>query len=398
MSKQEGTIPLREIAGAYLRVGATAFGGPAMLPQLRRAALRRGWLTDHELDEGLALVQLYPGPIGVDLVAYIGFKLRGVPGAVVAATGFLLPSFVFMVLLSAVYFTAGTLPWVSTLFRGLEALVVGMLLHLALDLGSRNLRNPREAMVGFTAFAALLFHVNALVIVLVALALGALVLRPEAAPGNPGRPRALARAPGAPRRWLGIGAVVAGVVGGALSAWALGSTVGSMGLVFFKIGSVAFGNGTTILPLIQADVVDARHWLTMNQFADGIALGQITPGPFLITAAFIGYKLGGVGAAALATFAMFAPSFAMTLVFTELFARVKDLGPARGALAGVMASFAGMVAVMVLQLGDLALKGPSPLVLAAGGFVGVRFLKLDAAWVLGGGLALWAAASAAGLA
>jgi chromate transporter len=198
-------------------------------------------------------------------------------------------------------------------------------------------------------------------------------------------------------RWVGIGIVVAVVLAGAVFAWALQSEIGAMGLVFFKIGAVAFGNGTTIIPLIQADVVDAQHWLTLNQFADGIALGQITPGPFLITAAFVGYKMGGVFGATLATFAMFSPSFAMTLVFTELFAHVRNLSRIRGALAGVLASFVGLLAVVILQLGGVALTTPAAMTLAAAAFVGVRFFKLDVVWVFVGGIGVWAVLLALGM-
>jgi chromate transporter len=126
----------------------------------------------------------------------------------------------------------------------------------------------------------------------------------------------------------------------------------------------------------------------LNQFADGIALGQVTPGPFLITAAFVGYKMGGVFGATLATFAMFSPSFVMTLIFTEAFSHVRDLRVIRGALAGVLASFVGLLAVVVLQLGTVALKGPATFALAAGAFVAVRYfigfyqsrLTLNPAW------------------
>ena len=132
-----------------------------------------------------------------------------------------------------------------------------------------------------------------------------------------------------------------------------------------------------------------HHYLTLNQFADGIALGQITPGPFLITAAFIGYKMGGVFGAALATFAIFSPSIVMTLLFTELFSHLRTLKIVRGALAGVLASFVGMLAVVILHLGGVALISPSAFVFAALAFVAVRWFKLDIHWVFAGGLILW---------
>ncbi len=381
-------VSLVTIALAYLRVGATAFGF-AILQQLKAVALGRGWLTEEEFNEGLALVQLYPGPIMVDLTAYVGYKLRGVLGAVVATTCFILPSFILMLALSALYFALGNLPWVHPLFLGLEALVVGILAQITLDLGARNVQSRAQAVIALAAFAALLFKINAILIVLGALALGALFIRPEAKGGS--KPRETKSTSTTRRQWAGIGIVVAVVFAVAGFAWSLQSEIGAMGLVFFKIGAVAFGNGTTIIPLIQADVVDAQHWLSLNQFADGIALGQITPGPFLITAAFVGYKMGGVFGATLATFAMFSPSFAMTLIFTEIFARLRNLKPIRGALAGVLASFVGLLAVVILQLGGVALTTPAALALAAAAFVAVRWFKLDVVWVFVGGIALWAA-------
>jgi chromate transporter len=363
----------------------TAFGF-TILQKLKALVLDNRWLSEEELNEGLALVQLYPGPLMVDLTAYVGYKLRGVPGAVLATTGFILPSFVLMLILSWLYFTRGNLPWVPPLFLGLEALVVGLVLNITLDMGGRNVQNRIQAFITLVAFAALLFKVNAILIVLVALALGALLLRPQAQ-GNPS-PVSLPHDLRRTRGWFAIAAVTAVVLAGVTFAWLLHSEVGTMGLVFFKIGAVAFGSGTTIIPLIQADVVDTQHWLTLNQFADGIALGQVTPGPFLITAAFVGYKMGGVFGATLATFAMFSPSFVMTLIFTEAFSHVRDLRVIRGALAGVLASFVGLLAVVVLQLGTVALKGPATFALAAGAFVAVRYfigfyqsrLTLNPAW------------------
>ena len=362
----------------------------AILQKLKALVMDNHWLSEEEMNEGLALVQLYPGPIMVDFTAYVGYKLRGVPGAILATLGFILPSYGLMLILSAFYFAAGNLPWVHPLFLGLEALVIGILFNVTLDLGARNIQNRVQAVIALFAFAALLFKANAILIVLVALALGASLIRPAAGAGkSKGASVPHATAPIARTRWMGIGAVIVVVLAVAAFAWSLGSDVGALGLALFKIGAVAFGNGTTIIPLIQADVVDTNHWLTLNQFADGIALGQITPGPFLITAAFIGYKMGGVLGATLATFAIFSPSFAMTLVFTEIFARVRNLQAVRGALAGVLASFVGLLAVVILQLGGVALTTPAAIALAAAAFVAVRWFKVDIIWVFVGGLVVW---------
>jgi chromate transporter len=346
------------------------------------------WLTDDEMNDGLAMVQLYPGPLMVDFTAYVGYKLRGVLGAVLATIGFILPSFILMSVLSAVYFAAGSLPWVHSLFLGLEALVVGVLLNVTLDMGGRNLQTRTQAVIMALAFGALLFKLNAILIVLVALGLGAWLIRPQMGK-KPGAGKQAQAETESPRQWLGIAAVVVVILAVVVFSWSLKSEIGGLALSLFKIGSVAFGNGSAIIPLIQAEVVDVHHWMPLSQFADGIALGQITPGPFLITATFIGYKLAGFWGGLLATFAIFSPSFAMTLVFTEVFAHLKNLAPVRGALMGVMASFVGLLAVVLLQLGGVALTTPAALALAAAAFVAVRWFKVDILWVFLGGVALW---------
>jgi chromate transporter len=390
--KTKNKIPLVTIFLSYLELGLTAFGF-TILQKLKSLVQKNAWLTEEEMNEGLALVQLYPGPMMVDFTAYVGYRLRGVWGALLATTGFILPSFVLMMILSAAYFAAGSLPWVHTLFLGLEALVVGVLINIVFDFGERAIKGPIQAVIALAAFTAMLYKVNAVWIILVTLAVGAFFLKPQDGVGG----IQSVKPPLSTRIWLPIIVVVISVVGVAIFAWGLHSEVGQMGLSFFKIGSIAFGNGTTILPLIQADVVDANHWMNMNQFADGIALGQITPGPFLITAAFIGYKMGGIGPALLATFAIFSPSFAMTVIFTELFSRLGDLKVVRGALSGILASFVGLMIVVVLQLSQVGITGSTSLVLAGGAFIAARYVKLDIGFIFIGGLALWMSLNGLGI-
>jgi chromate transporter len=392
-------VSLWTIFTSYFIVGLTAFG-MAILQKLKALVMDHHWLSEEEMNEGLAMVQLYPGPLMVDFAAYVGYKLRGVLGAILATTGFILPSFVLMSVLSAFYFAAGNLPWVHPLFLGLEALVVGILLNVTLEMGGRNIQNRTQAVIMVLAFAALLFKLNAILIVLVALALGAWLIRPTASAGKmAGAGNSAPKAEPVPaKRWAGIGLVVAAILAVVAFSWSLNSEMGGLALSLFKIGSVAFGNGTAIIPLIQSEAVDTHHWMSLSQFADGIALGQITPGPFLITATFIGYKLAGFWGGLLATFAIFSPSFAMTLGFTEVFARIRNLKAVRGALAGVMASFVGLLAVVLLQLGGVALTGPAAFAMAGAAFVAVRWFKIDILWVFVVGVTLWGGLLALGLA
>ena len=386
-------VSLLTILLAYLQAGFTAFGS-AITQKLLALVSNRKWLSAEEIDDGFALVQLYPGPMMVDFTAYVGYKLRGVPGAIVATTGFILPAYLLMLGVSVLYFNfnTGNLPWVQPFFVGLEAIVVGIVAHLALDFGARVIKGRVQALIAVLAFGALLYKVNPVLIIAVSLALGMAMLRPAQATALRTAPRPARFSP-----WIAIGVVTAVIIAVAVFAATLQSDVGRMALSFFKIGSVAFGNGVTIMPLVQADVVDTYGWLSQAQFTDGIALGQITPGPGLITATFVGYKLAGFWGATLATFAIFSPSFAMTLIFTEVFTRLRSLRLIRGAMAGVLASFVGLLVVMALQLGATAFKGPAALTLAAGALVAVRYFKLDVVWVFAGGLVLWGVALALGI-
>jgi chromate transporter len=391
-------IPLWSIFSAYFMIGLTAFG-MAIIQKIRVMVIGKNWLSEEEVNEGMGMVQLYPGPLMVDFSAYVGYKLRGVIGAILATTGFILPTFVLMSVLSAFYFSAGNLPWVHPLFLGVEALVVGIVLNVTLEMGGRNIQTRTQAVIMVLAFGALLFKVNSILIVLVALGLGAWLIRPAAGVGKmagAGKPTSDVR-PVSLKRWASIGAVVLVVLAVVGFSWTLKSEIGALALSMFKIGSVAFGNGYTIVSLIQTEAVETHAWLTMNQFADALALGQITPGSILIIATFLGYKLAGFWGGLLATFAIFSPSFAMTLVFTEIFTRIRDLKVVRGALAGVMASFVGLLVVVLLQLGGVALTSPAAFALAGAAFVAVRWFKIDILWIFIGGLAVWGGLLALGL-
>lgn len=362
----------------------------AILQKLKKLVLQNHWLTEEEMNDGLAMVQLYPGPIMVDFTAYAGYKLRGVPGALVATLGFITPTTLLVLVLSSVYFQYGSLSWVQSLFTGLGALVVGVVLNVTLDFGKRAIKGRIEALIMLAAFAGLAFKLNAAWIVITALLFGAFFIRPKSSKKlSPTDEETIQVTQSEHSGWGGVILATGIVLLVAVFSWLLSGDTGRMGLSFFKIGSIAFGNGMTILPLVQADAVDTYHWLSTQQFIDGIAISQITPGPFLVIATFIGYKLGGIWAALLATFAMFSPSFIMTLVMTKIYGRVQNLAFVKGALAGVLAGFVGMLAMIILQLGHSGVTGPASLTLAAAAFVAVRWFKVDILWVFLGGVTLW---------
>ncbi len=377
---------LIEIFLAYLEIGLTAYGF-AILPKLKKVITNHGWLSKDELDEGLAMVQLYPGPIMFNLATYGAYRAGGVIGAFIGTLAFVTPTFILMMVLSSLYFSAGKILWVGQILMGLKAIVVGIILHVTIELGERSIRGIPEGAIFILSFVALLIGVNTIFIVLAAFIAGALFIK------RPNKQEDLVVKTTTPQsHWGGIIGAGVVVLAGVLISLTLVPPIRAMALSFFKIGALAFGNGVTILPLIQADAVNHYHWLTMGEFMDGIALGQVTPGPILITAAFIGYKLGGVWTALLATFAIFSPSFVFTLIMSEIYSRIKHIKYIKGALRGVLPAFVGLLAVMVLEMGKVGITGFSTLLLAAAAFISIKYFKLDVIWIFLGGLILWAGA------
>jgi chromate transporter len=379
---------LPELFRVFFEIGLTSFG-MAILQSVRSVPVKRRWLSRAEIDEGLGLVQLYPGAMMVDLVAYIGYRTRRVRGALVAAAGFVAPSLVLMRGLSWLYTAYGATPGMSSMVVGLDAIVVGVVASVALDFATQHSRGPTAALLGLTAFAVGAAGANLLWVVVVGFLVGAVALRPGVAPS------ALAGSPDETsfsRSRLAMAFIPAALVlAGVGVAVFAGGTVRDLVSTMATIGSLAFGNGNTILPVLQQDVVTTNHWLSPQEFGVGVAFGQVTPGPILITAAFVGFRVGGLLGGVLAVLAIFAPSVAMTTVAAEFYPYLRRHSWVKGAIAGIMAVFVGLLATVVLSLGRQVLTVPAALVLAGGAFVAIRALKLNPLAVFGAGLVVWTA-------
>ena len=356
---------LLEIVKTALYVGSVGYGGPAILGLMKKViAHEKKWVTEEEFMNALSLSQILPGAHGVTLFGYIGQKLKGAWGGILAPFAFAFPAMAAITVLAWAYFTYGDLKFVHSIFMGLGAMVVALLVNATLMMGNSVFQGKGvNILKGFAiaafSFAGILFlRWNVVVIILLSGALGALFFRSGGAPGlekppGPGRPGA---APARPAT-AGWGNLLPQAMLAALLAvifWFFAGTW-TIFATFLKIGSLAFGGGFTAIPIIQSVVVDGMHWLDLKAFRDGIALGQITPGPVFITATFIGYKVQGIVGAFVATIGIFTPSLVAMTLISRAHAKIRNLGIVRAFIRGFLSGFIGLLLFVVLQFGTQSL-------------------------------------------
>ncbi len=310
-------------------------------------------MTERDITDGIAVGEVMPGAALVDFVSYLGFLLRRVRGSFLAMLLFILPSFALMVLLSFLYLKFGELSLVRVVLRGLSAIMIALIIKVVIDIYRSGVKEPKFLSASAVALFLLVLDVN-IVIILVVGVLGTI--------GYGMFSKQLIRKKG--RRLLPTAGEVKDYV--RVNIWILWSLsllvivnasiyffappVAIMNGVLFKIGLLTFGNGYTMLPFIYKEVVLNFHWLTPKEFSDGIVLGQITPGPVVITATFIGYKVAGLFGAATATLSIFLPSTILVTLAAGSFVKYKDSKWAEFAMKGVLSSFIGLLILVVAQL------------------------------------------------
>jgi chromate transporter len=430
-------VSLGHIARAFLGIGLASFS-LAALGEARDCMKRREWFTDDEYMQGLALAQLMPGAPTVNLCSYLGYCLRGLPGAAVATVSFLIPSFLLMLLLSHLYLRYGEMPIVSGLFRGLGALVVGLVFNTILNLwrtGVKTTFNWLMALIGFTV----VFWLKMGVIKILLIAGGASLITVLLTKRFPALSRwtgswsqlwkgdettfgvktnvrhKLKRGSLAPLRngkdseaisfsevsrvsassevyqpfcWLGLGKLLSClflILALFLLSISQRPELMQMGSRFLRIGALVFGSGYAMLPFIQDTVVNQFGWLTNQQFAVALALSLITPGPVTIIGTFIGFKAAGIVGALVGMVSMYFPAWAMTTVVTAPYSKAGQAGYFKQVISGIAAAFIGTLVVVLVKLTiDTLIDIPS-IAMAVAAFVVQRFIKIDTIWIVLGG-------------
>jgi chromate transporter len=344
----------KDIASSLLKLGATAYGGPAIMG-IMQAELqeKRQWVPKDRFVEGLSLANLVPGASATQLGIFLGYARGGWWGGLLGGLCFVAPGFVIMLALTVAYAALGVTPIMRGALYGLGPVVLGIYVVAVYRLGTATVGTASQVFLAVAAAlgaawgpvgpAAILllaggvglwlFHspkLGAITLIALAALLGALLYVPM-----------LALSPAAPR---GPGLV-------------------ELGAILLEIGAFTFGGGLTMIAFIQDQMVQQLHWLTPQQFIDGLALGQFTPGPILMVAAYVGYTVAGLTGALVGATAAFLPSFVIMLVLLPVFDRVRTLGWARAAMRGIGPAVIGVLAVSLLRLAPHALPDPFAIVL-----------------------------------
>lgn len=364
---------LREVARLFLKLGTIAFGGPAAHIAMMEDEVvrRRGWLSRERFLDLLGATNLIPGPNSTELAIHIGHHVAGWRGLLVAGACFILPATLIVGVLAWLYTLTGKLPAMEGLLYGVKPVIIAVVAQALWGLGRTALKTPLLAVAALVGLALSLLGANELAILFGtggAIALSKWVRDRRA--GMPGAALALGLSPA-----VAAGAAVP------FGLWPLF-------LFFAKVGSVLFGSGYVLLAFLRADLVERWGWLTDAQLLDAIAVGQVTPGPVFTTATFIGYLLGGVPGAAVATLGIFLPAFFFVAVSGPLIPRLRSSPTAGGFLDGVNAASLALMAAVTWQLGRSTLVDPLTLALAlVSAFLLLRF-EVNSVWLIGAGASI----------
>ena len=369
MAQEPERVSLAVIAREWGRIGCIGFGGPpAHIALLRRLCVQdRGWLAEGEFEDGVAAVNLLPGPASTQLAIYCAWQLRRAAGALVGGVCFIVPGLVVIVALAAVFLATRPPGWIEGAALGAGAAVPAVAVVAALGLIPASWRraDTGRARAPRLRWAAYLLAGGAAAatvgpwLVLVLAACGLI----EVAVRGRGRPRS--HPPAHP-----AGAVLVSTAGGTAAAGGLAA----LAWVAFKVGALSYGGGFVIIPLMQHDAVHTYHWMTASAFLTAVALGQVTPGPVVLTVAVVGYAAAGAGGALLAVLLAFSPSFAFVLGGGRHFDRLRRNAAVQAFLTGAgpaaIGAIAGAAIPLAMSLTHLWQAGV--LAVAAGWLVGLR--------------------------
>src|SRR6266576_4419992 len=352
-------VSLIRFVGYFLRLGAVGFGGPIALAGHMQQDLvnERGWINKQDYLDGLALAQLAPGPLAAQLAIYLGYVRAGILGATAVALAFVLPSFLMVLALSAAYVRFGGLAWMQGLFYGIGAAVIGIITRAAFKLTTLTLGQDK-LLWGIFAVLAISTAWTSREIVPLFLMGGIVALFAKSFPMRKSKEgKSIAMVLFAPVGFLPHGGVL----------W-------DLFLYFAKAGLFVFGSGLAVVPFLYGGVVHDHRWLTELQFVDAVAVAMITPGPVVITVAFIGYLVAGIKGAIVAALGMFVPVYLVVLILAPSYKRWARNPQLNAFVRGVTAAATGAIAGAVIVLARRSVYDlPTALIALASGAILFRW-------------------------
>jgi len=377
---------LRELAVLFLRLGTVAFGGPAAHIAMMEDEVvrRRRWVSHEAFLDMIDACNLIPGPNSTEMAIHIGHRRAGFVGLAVAGTCFVVPAVAITIAIAWAYVRFGSMPQVAGALYGIKPVIIAVVVQALWRLWPSAARTPRLVFITLAATAAALLGFDEIAILfatgLITVAL--YFVDNRAQPGDGVAVGAVATIPALPAHASAIARATA-LAGAAVAPFSLGT----MFLLFVKIGAVLFGSGYVLIAFLQADFVDRLHWLTRGQLLDAVAVGQFTPGPVFCTATFIGYLLGSTTGSLVATIGIFLPAFIFVAISGPLLPRLRRSPIAGAFLDGVNAASLALMIAVTWDLGREAIIDLTTVTLAILGATGLIRFRLNSAWlVLAGGL------------
>ena len=364
---------LTEVAALFLKLGVTAFGGPAAHIAIMhdQTVKKRKWLTDQQFLDLVGATNLIPGPNSTEMAIHIGFLRAGWLGLIVGGLCFIVPAMLIVLLLAWFYVHYGAMPQTKWLLYGIKPVVISIVVQALWSLGHKAVKGTLTAAAALIVLVLYFLGANEIALLFgggFAVMLAVNLQRLQ-------------------KRTLAVSLIPFGGAG-LLSQVSVPFTLPLLFLTFLKIGAVLYGSGYVLLAFLRADFVVRFGWLTDQQLIDAIAVGQVTPGPLFTTATFIGFVLGGIPGALLATLGIFLPSFVFVAISNPLIPRMRSSPWLSGLLDGVNAASLSLMAAVTWQLGRASLTEPLAILIALVSFVLLIRFKVNSTWLIAGGALL----------
>lgn len=340
----------------FLKLGATAFGGYMSLVAIVQKQLVEidKKMKEEDLLDGISLTSVLPGPVAVNTIAYVGYLLRGIPGAIAAFAGIVLPSFFLVILLSWLYFTYGNIPAVKNIFSGIAPTITALIVTVAIGMARKTIKIPAQWVICLLAAILLIFiggFTTTFLIIIGSGIVGYFLFHQQQGKERLSNEEKLLFGN---RQWIISGVVLLLLLCVLLFGGQYPGAPKNIQIIstFSGISLTLFGGGYVVIPALHELFVENLSWLTSAEFADGIAIGQITPGPIFITATFIGYKVAGIMGALLATIAMFTPPMVLTVLLSRFVKTLNQSTLVKAAMKAVRAAVIGMIFASAVTIGQ----------------------------------------------